>query len=589
MWATTTLMFGFLLLRAAALCAEVTVTLRVEPSTITIEENTALRIKISGAPGKVPRPNVAKIADFDVINQSSSVNFSSVNGVSETSTTYTLVLSPKRKGTFNLGPAIIQVAGQTYQSQAVTVKVIDAPPPGSIPTNPKNLFLQAEVNNARPYVGQQVLLTVKFFHAVEILSQPSYTPPQTTDFWNDMIIPQRSYYSNIGGKRYRVLEIKTALFPTRPGKLKIGRAFLETQIRSTRRRNTFGFGSLFDRGETVSLRTRPIEIKVQPLPTTGKPVDFSGAVGDYHISATADLLEVEVNTPVTVSFFIRGQGNIKVLPKPQMPPAPDFRVYSGASEERITKGSDILGGVKTFEEVFIPTRQGQLSIPAVSYSFFDPQKKKYRTVSTKPISISASSTLQSLATEVPFTGASGGRIAAGMRSIRYLKKSSSAFQPQGATLIFKRSYLVLNAIPVLALLALAVYRRRSERLRTDTAYARSRSAARQAKLRLKSASAFASVDTAEKFFGEIRLAVFAFVADRLNISHHGLTLDQLSDTLQRAKFSEAEIRECRQLLQRADFVRYSTGSISSEDIAVSLRKAEEILVRLQEANLGENR
>ncbi|MFQ5607053.1 MAG: BatD family protein [Candidatus Zixiibacteriota bacterium] len=584
-----TVAMGILLGPAAnsASAQDIEALLEVDRSSVTLDESVTLTVTISGVNERLPQPNVDKLGEFDVLSQGSSMKYSNINGVTETSTTFTLILTPRKIGTFDLGPATITINGQPYTSNSTTVTVTDGAGTAGAQrkSRKKDVFLEATVDNASPYVGEQILLSVRFYHAKTLLSQPSYTPPQTTDFWSDLITPQRSYYSTIEGRRYRALEINTALFPTRSGDLSIGRAQLETQVESGRRKQPFGFGSLFNRGETVNVRTRPIDLKVKPLPEAGKPSDFTGAVGRFTISASADQLSVEVNTPVTVSFRISGSGNIKVLPKPKIPDLREFRVYSGASDEQITKNKGRLGGVKTFEEVFIPKREGELVIPEVSYNFFDPQKGKYVTISSRQITLSVTSSAQQLAEPGLFSFPAGERVGAGMSSIRYIKRKPSGFRQKGSLLIYDRVYLLASFLPLLAVAGALFYRRHRDRLEGDVGYARARSASRVARKRLKRARELATVPSAEEFFAELRLAILALVADKLNISHHGLTIDQFSQTARRAGFDRASVELWTKLIQRADFVRYSPGSISEREIADSLVLAEDIIVKLQEATL----
>ena len=74
------------------------------------------------------------------------------------------------------------------------------------------------------YVNEQITLTFKFYTKVNLLSQPQYSPPDTTGFITEDLPPQRNYYTIIDGERYYVSEIKTALFPTTSGKFVIGPA-----------------------------------------------------------------------------------------------------------------------------------------------------------------------------------------------------------------------------------------------------------------------------------------------------------------------------------------------------------------------------
>ncbi len=566
----------------------VSLTLEVDRTSMSIGETATLTATLKGGDRNSPAPDILNLADFSILNRSSSVSFQSINGVSETSTSYTLTIAAKRTGAFTVGPAEVVVNGKSYKSNQIAIAVT-AEQPVSVSQaggQKKDLFIEATVDNDNPYVGEQVLLTVRFYHAVNLLSQPSYTAPQTTDFWSEVVSSKPAYYTNIGGRRYRVWEVKSALFPTRSGKLQIGRAFIETQIQEKRRQDKFGFGSFFNRGRAVNLRTRPLEVNVKPLPTANKPQDFSGVVGSYTITATADQSSTEVNTPVNVTFRISGLGNIKVLPRPKIPKTRDFRVYEGSSDEAVTKGQNALGGVKTFEQTFIPTRAGRLKIPGVAYEFFDPKEEQYKVIHTPDIPLHVEPASQALNSPAPFSFGANNRVGSEMSAIRYIKKQNSGFRRIGKVLLFDDLYLVVNAIPVLALFGAIFYRRRRDKFDSDAGYARAKSAGRLANKRLKRARSLASVQHAEEFFGEIRQAILSFVADKLNVSPHGLTIQEVTELLATAGFQDDELEKCRRLIQRADYVRYSSGAITDADIQASLNLANEILIRLQEVNLA---
>ena len=577
---------------ALAQNSHVTIKLEIDREKITINDALNLRITLTGPYQKLPAPDLGRLRDFDIERQNQSQKLSIINGVMQASTVFNLVLLPKRTGTFELGPASVQVDDMTYTSNSATVIVVDAARATESGEKGKDIFLTASVSKDEAYVGEQITLMIKFYHAIKLISQPNYTPPRTTDFWSKMITPQKTYFENHNGRRYRVTEISTALFPTRSGDLEIGRASLEVSAASKssqRRRDpffNFGFGSLFDRGETHNLRSRPIKVKVNPLPTKGKPDNFTGAVGRYSMSASVDQREVEVNSPVSVTFKIEGEGNIMVLPKPEIPELSDFRVYSGSSSENVTENGALQGGQKIFEEIFIPKREGELTIPAIKLTYFDPKTSLYSTARTRPITLTVKPSKQALASDIPIDARTGATIGSAMRNIRYIKTEMSDLNPVGALLIFKKSFIILNFLPILAIVGALFYRRRNDKLSSDVAYARSRFAGKSALKRLKEARKFASVKTSERFFGEIRAAVLSFVADKLNISPHSLSLDRLTETLREAGFDAQEAKSCCDLITRADFARYAGGEVTLNDITASLKQAEEILTRLQEAKLG---
>jgi len=584
--------FGALGLCASPRAQDVSLEMTISASQVTLDEIVELVITVKGVQKNLPTPNITGLDDFTISSQGQSQNVSIVNGVVEKSVMLTFELTPKKAGTFRIGPSQMTIGSAVYHSNVVTLTVGAAPPPAAS-SQAKDLFLEAVIDKKNPYVGEQVTLRVRFFRAVNLLSQPEYTPPKTTDFWSETIEAQRNYYENLSGRRYLVTEITTALFPTRPGEVEIGQTALEVMAQtSTQQRKKrdpfsdpfFNFGGL-SRGETVRLRSRPIQLTVRALPTEKKPSDFSGAVGQYSFEATCDKRTVEVNSPVSVSLVIEGRGNVKTLPSPALPELPDFRVYAGSTSEKMSTQDGRIGGHKIFEQVFIPRREGQLEIPSSRFVYFDPAKSQYITVATKPISITASGSGQGSFAESPFTPPSGAAIGSDMRTIRYIKKNPGRLRPTAYVILLDPLFIALNVFPALAILGAVVIRRRRDRLGSDLAYARARGAARQAKKRLSTAAKVAHTSTADQFFGEIRLAVFSYVADKRNISQHGMTLDDVCLALAQAGFTESEIEACRALVSKAEYARYAAGVIAQTEIDQALRDAEALLVHIMEANI----
>ncbi len=571
---------------------EVKIEMHIAPDTIGVEDQAFLAITVSGS-GSLPEPDLPNLSMFEVSSQGTSTNISIVNGSMESTHAYNYMIFPKRQGTFVIKPASVVYKRKRYESKEVILTVLDAGV-GTPKTLEKaaeskdgenrDIFLLAELNKKKVYVNEQVTLTIKFCHAVSLLSQPDYTPPQVTDFWSDAIEPQRTYYQNINGRRYSVIEINTALFPTRSGELSIGQAMLSVnvQAQSKRSRDPFGgFGSFFDRGQTKTIRTQPLKIEVLPLPTENKSANFSGTVGEFFITSSADKLKTEVNQPVTVTYKISGTGHIKTVAEPEIEDLADFRIYRSASSEKISKVDMVIGGTKIFEETYIPKRAGKLTIPAVTLNYFNPTTKKYKTVSTKPININVEQAALSDYADIPVPNVAGRVIDSKAKDIRYIKTESGNLALKQTLILATPLYLILNGIPVLLLVVVWIGQKRREKLSTDIGYARSRLARKLARKRLAAARKLAGSKQTAEFYAEIRFALFAYIADKLNISPHGMTGDQLLEIMTNANIENNIIDTTKSLLRQADFAQYSASSKTPEDIKNSLKSAEEILIKLE--------
>ncbi|UCD18294.1 MAG: protein BatD [Candidatus Zixiibacteriota bacterium] len=584
---------------AAVAQDDITITMSLSRDTVGLMEPAMLIVTVSGPRQDLPPPTLPNLSMFEVYSQGTSTNISIVNGQVEASLKYQYLLQPIRTGTYNIKPAAVTMGRKRYESNEVILTVLEdgVATPKSVTDEAvdrggknKDVFLVAEVNKKNAYVNEQVTLSLKFYHSVRLYSQPEYTAPQTTDFWTDMLEPQKSYYETVNGKRYKVIEINTALFPTRSGELTIGRAMVEVQVpsQSRSRRDPFR-SSIFDmlgRGESITVRSKPITITVRPLPNENKPSDFSGTVGDFTIKSSVDKRSVDVNQPVTVTYKISGTGNIKTIAEPDIGELDNFRVYRSSSSEKISKINEIIGGTKIFEEVYIPKRAGKLTIPGVSLNFFNPITRKYRTLQTKSIVLNVTAGDETEYAELPYRPVAGRVIDPAAKDIRYIKTDSGNLQKEGSLILFTPLYLILNGLPVLLLAATIVSRRRKEKLASDIGYARSRAAKKMARRRLGAAQKLAKADRPADFYAEIRQAMFSYVADKLNISPYGLTGDRLIGILQEAGTPEGVVANAEGILRRADFAQYAPAQVPASEIADSLQKAEELLVKLEETKFA---
>jgi hypothetical protein len=584
--------------RATSPDAAVQVAVSLSRDTIGLDEHTILAVEVSGEDQNLPAPNMPTLPMFEIYSQGRSSNVSIVNGQVTASVTYRFMLLPSKAGTYQIRNIAVVHKNRRYNGNAVDVTVIDA---GVAPTpelseratdskgNNRDYFMEAVVDNTKPFVNEQVTLTLKLHFAVQMYGSPELTEPTTTGFWTEVLGNKAPYYQRINGRNYKVIERKYALFPTQTGKLTIGRAMITATVAGNRRaRDAFDLFGMFGRGEQVTIRSRPIEIQVQPLPEKGRPRDFTGTIGRFNVSASANRTEVEVNQPVSVTYRINGVGNIKSVAEPSIPESDDFRVYKASSSENITKLNDKIGGTKIFEEVFMPKKPGTLIIPAITFSFFNPDREKYEVAQTSPIRVTVQKPEGYVAgADVPYTEPDMS-ISARASEIRFIKQDMGDLRPVGQLILFSPIYMVVNALPVALMVGLAVARRRRERLTSDVGYARSRAASRMARKRLSKAKSLATVETTEPFFAELSLALTSYVADKLNISPHGLTSESLADLLRDRSAEEELVTETLRFLQECDFARFAPASVTREGIDQALRSAEEIIVRIEGVRFGKH-
>lgn len=573
---------------------QIEVVVSLSQETISLDEQAILEVEVKGSAQDMPSPSLPTLPMFEIYSQGRSTSISYVNGAVAASVTNRYLLVPSKVGTYPIENISVVYQNRRYVGNSVTLTVVNSGTSVSpqlerraldTAGKSKDYFLEASVDNRNPFVSQQVTLTLKLFMAVQYYGSPELVEPTTTGFWTELLDTRGPYQQRVNDRTYRVIERKYALFPTATGEQTIGRATINVTVQSrqqNQRRDPFDIFGMLGAGQQVQIRSQSLTVNVKPLPVEGRPADFSGTVGRFTLKATPTKREVEVNQPVSVNFLITGVGNVKSVAEPVIPDLPDFRVYKASSNESVSKQDDRLGGTRTFEEVFIPKRPGQLAIPAISFSYFDPEAGQYKIVRTEPITLNVIRTEgYTAAPEMPYS-APDSKISADARDIRYIKEDPGDLGHKESLLLTSPLYLVVNAAPVLALMATVLLRRRREKLSGDIGYARSRRASREARRRLARAAQLASVSTSEQFFGESGQALLSFIGDKLNVSPHGLTNDRIRELLEAHSADLQLVQDVLAFLDRCSFARYAPASVSQPDIDQALADAEKLMMRLEE-------
>jgi hypothetical protein len=582
----------------AAICAvaaavpvraqDVSVSAAVNTNVVALDGQVVLEVAVTGASTDIGTPALPALPNFTVYSAGRTQNMSFVNGKFSSSLAFRYALIPKSTGKFTIPPIVVRHSGTTYQTQPLNVEVIAAgSAPAAAPAQPqtapgrgsRSIFVAASVDKPHAYVNEQVTYSFRFYQSVRLLSNPQYVPANFAGFWTEDT-PPRNYYATVDGQKYRVTEVKTLLFPTRPGTFNLGTASLQCSVEDFSAGDPFAddfFRSFFSGGTTQVLRTAPVTVTVAPLPATGKPQSFGGAVGQFQIAAALDRPVTKVNEPVTLSVTVSGTGNLKTLSMPPLPDWPDFRKYETVSSLNIATDGGTVKGSKIFKTVLVPQTPGTKTLPAIAFSFFDPDRRTYQTATTRPLTLMVA---PGAAGPAPRAAAGQGPAAVTIvnRDIRYIKdlpRWREAFRP----LLHTGWFLAVNALPPLALAIVFGYTRRQRRLSTDIAYARRLKASATAKKYLKHAGTLCNGAPSE-FYGAVARALLEYIAHKANVSAEGLTGPAIAAILAARNVSQPTIAAVKTVLDECDRIRFAPPG-AAPDMPQMLETAAGLINRLE--------
>ncbi|MGC4071136.1 MAG: BatD family protein [Nibricoccus sp.] len=120
-------------------------------------------------------------------------------------------------------------------------------------------------------------------------------------------------------------------------------------------------------------------IIVKPLPA-GAPASFNGSVGKFTLESKVVPATANVGDPITWTLTLTGAGNWPDIPGlPSREASKDFRVIQPQAK-RTNKDGALFEATLTEDVVLIPTKPGSYTLGPVSFSYFDPSKGEYQTI-----------------------------------------------------------------------------------------------------------------------------------------------------------------------------------------------------------------
>jgi hypothetical protein len=559
-------------------------TATVDRTSLGTDQTLTLELTLSGAFANAGKPDLPALEGFAVVGSSQSSQFSMVNGKVSSQVSFIYQLQPTQTGDLTIPAISIQVGGHTYQTDPIVVKVTQgaAPPaaqsPGEAPAdtaapqtfNGQDLYVEAEVDNATPFVGQQITYTFRLYQGVQFFNQPQLDWPEFTGFLGYDLSPNTQYYQTVARRDYLVTEVRRALFPTSPGQLTVDAATLSVP------------GGFFDQG--VQMQTNTVLVDVQPLPA-GAPADFANAVGEFTLEATVEPTETRVNEPVTLRVRIHGVGNINVLPDPTDVSAdalPGWRVYDAQVTTDVSQDGNVIQGEKTFERLLVPKTEGTLTIPAFTLTYFDPASGAYQRAETAPLRVNVAAGETEASSAIIVGGDKQDVIVLGS-DIRHIKPAPPALADGRPSLLNTPLYWIGWGLPLLAVVGTRLWQRRQQTLANDVAYARLQRARKLARKRLAEARKLATSGDAtanDAAYAAVARALTHYLGDKFNLPAAGLTRDAIRQTLAAKAVPEEMTMRLLACLDWADSGRFAPVA-AGKSVHELVKEAETTIAALE--------
>ena len=505
-----------------------------------------------------------------------------VNGVATTRSTRTFVIRmvAERSGIIEIPSISIVVDGQKIKSRTWRV-IASQSEVGDL------LVVEIIGTPDDAWVGQPVRLTLQIW-IEQFVDRENNVRLDEADMWGLLSLADSSWgvfkepleelgrnrrrpsgrRVDRGDRTYFLYEIEYIDHPVRAGVIDPG----EVHIVLRQPTGLVVQRDIFNRRQVAVEDFRPViqtaktrTIGVRPLPETGRPTTFTGAVGRFTVRASAEPREVSVGDPITLRFEVTEDpdaipGDLANLRPPllrELEVLVNFRV----PDDPTTGVVD--GRTKTFTETLRPERDGLTEIPAIPFVSFDPELGRYVTASSEPILITVK------ASERLDLGAvvrsDGGTDAAPRRTTSLTATTGGlrANHPFTEAIAPYRRIegdwtIIAFALggPAAFLVGFMVIRRREFRT-ANPEHRRAAGARRRAMVTLNGEGAMAD---------RVHEALCGLISARLHLPDGTLTAREADEAVARAGLAEAPRLELRAVLDAAETGRYAPAATDPSEL-----------------------
>ncbi len=252
--------------------------------------------------------------------------------------------------------------------------------------HPAKVFMIITPKTTDTYVGEAIPLRIEFYIRLDVIAPQNSLPTiKGSDFlMNNLSVRpyQDEVTMNGGNDEYHRETWVTAISAPKSGDFPLQMERDTYWTKSSPDSGNDIFGNLFFHRTPLvhgSVSSNQLVFHTHSLPQEGRPTNFSGAIGQFKVTGNATPATVGVGEPVGLHFAVSGEGNFDYVKSPSLATDPNWKTYIPKSKIEYQEETRT-HGVKTFDQDVIPQKNGNLPLPAASFSYFDPTTKQYVTM-----------------------------------------------------------------------------------------------------------------------------------------------------------------------------------------------------------------
>ncbi|HUO85025.1 MAG TPA: BatD family protein [Thermoanaerobaculia bacterium] len=287
---------------------------------------------------------------------------------------------PLETGSARVGPVRLRDdRGKVVQLAAVTLEVVDTAAGGRARLGESApLRLTAVVDRTEAVIGQQVLITW-YLIGEDVEQIRLMQAPLLDGFWTEELsidhLPVEAVRTDAGFVRKFPVK-RMALYPLRTGTLEIGEVEVSAQVLRPLSDARTGIWSLFERQMVdVPVRSRPVPLSVEKA----EGVAAGTPVGHFALHCSDPV--VPAQGPVTMELTVQGSGNLRGASPPALERSDSAMMEIEELGVSVRQTSADVQMTRRWRLLFFPAREGSVTLPPVSFAYYDPKEERERILS----------------------------------------------------------------------------------------------------------------------------------------------------------------------------------------------------------------
>lgn len=578
------LLLAWIALATASLQAT-TFTVTIDHDTILLGDSATLALKFEdGQPQGTPQlPEIAGL-QFSYVGPASSFSF--VNGRTSSSVTHNFSVKPTQVGEFTIPALTVQLGNEKLTSEPVKFKVTRAaaPTPGSEAEQQSLALLRIVLPKKEIFAGETMVIEQQLLvrAGAQNVANLDVPPLQLEGCTGGKAIQGRQRQTVVGNTAFTLFPFYIPVTAMKSGEIKVGPVDgTVIVILPSQQRDGFDPFGMFNRGiqQRVALSAPEQTLTVLPLPETGKPASFSGAVGSYQMAFSAGPTNVAVGDPITIRVQISGQGSLDAFTLPDQPAWKEFKLYPPTVKTE-TSGDLGLEGIKSFEQIVVPQNGEIKELPAFDFAYFNPETRRYETLhqAALPIIVRPAGATPAPSIAAGTTTPESQKLAA---DIVHIKPRLGTLTGSSTLWVKQKWFIALQSLPFLAFVGAVFWRKRTDSLTSNPRLRRKKQTEQIIAAGLEQLPPLATAGKADQFFATVFRLMQEQIGERLDLPASAITEAVVDDKLRTRGLSDGGADVLHELFQMCNQARYAPVE-SAQKLEAVIPKLRMALRDLQE-------